>query len=154
MPVLEYCSAVLCSAADTNHNQLMRVVSGACFRTGGVFEFNIAHRRSVAILCMLYKIRSQYVPGCYLVCQCGLHAVQTYSYSIIIRFLAADPRSTTGPLFQSPCRCGTILLTLYSMGWDWRVSRAGPMFFFYWPYIFHPFYYSTICPFLYFLSIG
>ena len=32
-------------------------VSGARFRTGGVFECNIAHRRSVAVLCMLHKIR-------------------------------------------------------------------------------------------------
>ena len=33
--------------------------------------------------------------------------------------------------FYSPlkCLCGTILLTLYSMVWDWRVSRALPMLF-------------------------
>ena len=30
--------------------------SGAQFLTGGVFECNISHRRSVAVLCMLYKI--------------------------------------------------------------------------------------------------
>ena len=34
-------------------------VSGARFLTGGAFECNIAHRRSVAVLCMLYKIRCQ-----------------------------------------------------------------------------------------------
>ena len=33
------------------------MVSGARFLTGGVFECDIAHRRSVAVLCMLYKIR-------------------------------------------------------------------------------------------------
>ena len=45
------------------------------FITGGVFDCNIAHRRSVAVLCMLYKIRCKpmhppydallvpYVPG-------------------------------------------------------------------------------------------
>ena len=27
------------------------------FLTGGVFECDISHRRSVAVLCMLYKIR-------------------------------------------------------------------------------------------------
>ena len=32
-------------------------VSGARFLTRGVFECDIAHRRSVAVLCMLYKIR-------------------------------------------------------------------------------------------------
>ena len=57
LSVLEYCSAVWCSAADTHLNLLNRVVSAARFLTGGVFECDIAHRRSVAILCMLYKIR-------------------------------------------------------------------------------------------------
>ena len=57
LPVLEYCSAVWCSAADTHLKLLDRVVSGAWFLTGGVFECDIAHRRSVAILWMLYKIR-------------------------------------------------------------------------------------------------
>ena len=56
LPVLEYCSAVWCSAADTHLRQLDRVVSGASFLTGGVFECDLAHHRSVAVLCMLYKI--------------------------------------------------------------------------------------------------
>ena len=54
---LEYCSAVWCSAADTHLKLLDRAVSGARFVTGGVFECDIAHRRSVEVLCMLYKIR-------------------------------------------------------------------------------------------------
>ena len=55
---MEYCSAVWCSAADTHLNKLLdRGVSGARFLTGGVFECAIAHHRSVAVLCMLYKIR-------------------------------------------------------------------------------------------------
>ena len=37
--------------------RLDRVVSGAQFLTGGVFECDTSHRRSVAVLCMLYKIR-------------------------------------------------------------------------------------------------
>ena len=57
LPVLEYCSAVWCSAADTHLKLLDRVVCGARFLTGGVFECDIADRRSVAVLCMLYKIR-------------------------------------------------------------------------------------------------
>ena len=36
---------------------LNRAVSGALFLTGSVFECDIAHRRSVAVFCMLYKIR-------------------------------------------------------------------------------------------------
>ena len=36
LPVLEYCSAVWCSAADTHLKLLDRAVSGARFLTGGV----------------------------------------------------------------------------------------------------------------------
>ena len=56
LPVLEYCSAVWCSAADTHLRLLDRVVSGAGFLTGGVFECYLAHRRSVAVLCQ-YSIQ-------------------------------------------------------------------------------------------------
>ena len=38
LPVLEYCSAVWCSAADTHLKLLDRAVSGARFLTGGVFS--------------------------------------------------------------------------------------------------------------------
>ena len=54
-------SAVWCSAADTHLKLLDRAVSGVRFVTGGVFECDIAHRRSVAVLCMLYKIRCNQV---------------------------------------------------------------------------------------------
>ena len=37
LPVLEYCSAVWCSAADTHLKLLDRAVSGARFLTGGLF---------------------------------------------------------------------------------------------------------------------
>ena len=57
LPVFEYCSAVWCSAADTHLKLLDRVVSGACFLAGGVLNCDLSHRRSVAVLCMLYKIR-------------------------------------------------------------------------------------------------
>ena len=43
--VLEYC---YCSAVGTHLKLLDRAVSGARFLTGGVFECDIAHRRSVA----------------------------------------------------------------------------------------------------------
>ena len=33
------------------------LVSGACFLAGGVLNCNLSRRRSVAVLCMLYKIR-------------------------------------------------------------------------------------------------
>ena len=41
----------------THLKLLDRVVSGACFLAGGVLYCNLSHRRSVAVLCMLYKIR-------------------------------------------------------------------------------------------------
>ena len=57
LPVLEYCSAVWCSTADTHLKLLYRAVSVAWFPTWGVFQCDISHRRSVAVLCMLYKMR-------------------------------------------------------------------------------------------------
>ena len=54
---MEYSPAVWCAAADTHRKLLDRAVSGARFLTGGVFECDIAHRRSAALLCKLYKIR-------------------------------------------------------------------------------------------------
>ena len=57
LPVFEYCSAVWCPAADTHLKLLDRAVSGARFLTGGEFECDISQRRSVAVLCMHYKIR-------------------------------------------------------------------------------------------------
>ena len=57
LPVLKYCSAVWCSAADTHLKLLDRAVSDARFLTGDVLECDISHRRSVAVVYMLYKIR-------------------------------------------------------------------------------------------------
>ena len=85
--LLEFClasfgihSAVWCSAADTYLKLVDRVVSGACFLAGGVLNCDLSHRRSVAVLCMLYKIRfirSTHFVELYvcLMCQSGLHAV-------------------------------------------------------------------------------
>ena len=58
LPVLEYCSAVWCSAADSYLKLLDRVIRSAGFLAGGVLECNLAHRRSIATLCMLFKIKS------------------------------------------------------------------------------------------------
>ena len=58
LPVLEYCSAVWCPAADSLLKLLDRVVRSAGFLAGGVLECNLAHRRSVAELCMLFKNKS------------------------------------------------------------------------------------------------
>ena len=50
-----FCSVVL--GCRYTPKILDRVVSGDRFLTGGVFECDIAHRQSVAVLCMVYKIR-------------------------------------------------------------------------------------------------
>ena len=47
------------------------------------------------------------------------------------------PRSTTSLLFTSQYLCATILLTLYSMVWNWRFSMQGQCF--YWPTLLAPF---------------
>ena len=72
-------------------------------------------------------------------CQCGLLAVLLSHIGTHMRRLAAEPCCTAGLLFPSRCPSGTILLTPYSMVWDWRVSRAGPMFL-YWPKLLYPYY--------------
>ena len=72
-------------------------------------------------------------------CQRGLHAVLWSHIGTLMHRLAAEPYSTAGLLFPSRCPSGTILVTPYSMVWDWRVSRAGPMLL-YWPKLLYPYY--------------
>ena len=136
---------VWCSAADTHLKLLDRAVSGSRFLTGGVFECDIANRRSVTVLCMLYKTRCNPVhplngalPGPYVPVRVTRGALVAHLYTYMHR-LAAEPRSTARFLFPSRCSSGTILLTQYSMVWYWRVSRPGPMFF-YWPKQLYPYY--------------
>ena len=90
MPVLDYYSAVWCSSADTHLKLLDRAVSGARFLTGGVFECDISYRRSVAVLCMLYKIRCNPVhpfngallrPYAPVLVTCGALVAQRYTYA-------------------------------------------------------------------------
>ena len=92
-------SVLQCGARLLLHTlQLLdRAVSGARFLTGGVFECDIAHRRSVAILYMLYQIRCNPVhplngalPGPYV--QCGLHAVLWSHIGSLMLLLAAEPQ--------------------------------------------------------------
>ena len=56
LPNLEYWYAVWGLTTDTHFRLLDRVVSGACSLTGGMFECDVAHRRSVEVLCMMSKI--------------------------------------------------------------------------------------------------
>ena len=49
----------------THLKLLDRVVRGARFLTGSVFEYDIAHRRSVAVLCIVYKIKCNQIHPLY-----------------------------------------------------------------------------------------
>ena len=80
------------------------------------------------------------------VCRCVLHAVLWLHIGTLMHRLAAEPCSTAGLLFPSRFPSGTVLVTQYSMVWDWRVSRAGPMLL-YWPKLLYPtivFYYFSL----------
>ena len=61
-------------------------------------------------------------------CQCRLLAVLWSHIGTLMHRLAAESCSTAGLSFPSQCPSGMILLTAYSMVWDWRVSRAGLFF--------------------------
>ena len=85
---------------------LDRAVSGAQFLTGGVFECDIAYHQSVAVLCMLYKIKcnpmhplNYALPGPYAPVRVTRGAFS--HIGILMRRLAAEPRSTLGLLFPS-----------------------------------------------------
>ena len=119
LPILEYCSAVWCSAADTHLNLLDRAVSGAWFLTGGVFECDIAHRWSVAVLCMLYKIRwkamhplNGALPGPHVPVRITRSALVTHRYT------DAPPRCRTSQY------CRTFILLSVSL-WN---DLANPVF--------------------------
>ena len=129
LPVLEYCSAVWCAAVDTHLKLLDPAVSGARFLNGGVFKCDIAHRRSVALLCMLYKIRCNPVhplngalPGPYVPVRVTRGALVAHQYTY------APTRCRTsqchGLLFPFQYPSGTILQMPYSMVWDRRGLTA------------------------------
>ena len=51
--------SVCCSAAEAHRELQDRVLSRTRFLTGAMFDCDIAHRRFVAVLYMLYKIQDQ-----------------------------------------------------------------------------------------------
>ena len=116
------------------------------YLTGCMFECDIAdRRRSVAVLCMLDKIRCNSMhplhgalPVPYVPVRVTRGTLGTHRYTY------APPRSIAGLLFLFPRPCGTILLTPCSL--VWRVSRAGPMLFL-WNKLLDLFLSSTVFPF-------
>ena len=114
-----------------------RVVSSASFLTGGVFECDLAHRRSMAVLCMLYKIRCNPMHPIYGALPVPYVPVRVTRGALIPhRYTYAPPSCRTTQYRRTfiPCQYlrGAILVTPYSLVWAWQVSRAGPMPF-YWP---------------------
>ena len=95
LPDLECCSAMWCSVAKT-HELLDRAVSGDSFLTGGVFECDLAHRRSVAVLCMLQKIRCKPMHLLYGALPEPHVRVRVTRYAVIAhRYTYASPRCRT-----------------------------------------------------------
>ena len=143
LPVLEYCSAVWCSAADTHLELLERAVSGAWFLTEVCLSvtFHIVDPWQSCVCFIRSGVtRNTLLMVLYLdrMCPCWLHAVLWSHICTLMHHLAVEPCSTAGLLFSSRCPSGTILLTQYSMVWDWKVSRAGPMLR-YWPKLLYPY---------------
>ena len=121
-----------CSAADSHLKLLDRVGRIAGFLAGGVLECNLAHRRSVAELCMLFMIKSNPVhplTSALLsrMCRRVLLVVLWLLIGTRSRLLVVGLLSVAEALYPSLCLFGTILVTLRLMVWDWRVSRAEPM---------------------------
>ena len=90
-----FCTLVL-GCRYTHLKLLGRAVSGARFLTGGVFECDISHRRSVAVLCVLYRIRcipvhplNGALPGPY------VPARVTLGVLVAHRYTHAQPRCRT-----------------------------------------------------------
>ena len=84
-------------------------MSGARFLTGGVFECDIAHHRSAAVLCMLYKIRCNSVhplngalPGLYVPVRVTHGALISHRYTYApLRCRTSQYRSTFIPFSMS-----------------------------------------------------
>ena len=105
---------------------------GAGFLAGCVMECNLAHCRSVAVLCMLFKIKSNPMyplSGALPLPFAGLCFLWWFWLLIgpHLHLLAVGLLSTVELLCPSPCHSGKILVTLYLMVWDWWIVRAEPM---------------------------
>ena len=117
LPVLEYSSAVWCSAADSHLKPLYRVVRSAGFLAGCILECNLAYRRSVAELCMLLKIKSNpmhplsgALPLPYVPAGVTHDALVAHRHPFVVGLL-----SNTESMCPSRCLFGTILVTLCLM---------------------------------------
>ena len=121
------------SAADSHIKLRDRVVKGAVFLAGGVLECDLAHRQSVAVLCMLFEIRSYPMhplsgASPFRMCRPVLLVLLWFLTCARLRLLAVELISTVQPCFSSQCLFGTILVALYLMMWDWRFLEQTQCF--------------------------
>ena len=105
-----------------------------------MFECDLAYRLSVAVLCMLYKIRCNPMHPL----SGALHVLVRVTHSAVIahRYTYEPPYCRTSEYSRSFIPLSVSLWNdlsdLIFDGWDWWVSRAGPMPF-YWPICSLPF---------------
>ena len=137
-----FCSLVLGCRYTLNYWTAQSVVPGfslgvcsnVTFLIVDLWQSCVCFMRSGVIRCTLLMML--YLDRMY---QRGLHAVLWSHIGTLMHRLAAEPCSIAGLLFLSRCPSRTILRTPYSMVWDWRVSRTGPMLL-YWPKLLYPYY--------------
>ena len=110
LTVLEYCSAVWCLATDT---------TGPCcqwspfFFTSVMLDCDLAHRRSVAVLCMLYKIR------CYPIHPlCGAPPVPYVPVRVTCGALVEYRYTYAPPRCRASQYCRTFILLSVSLEWS------------------------------------
>ena len=113
LPVLEYCSPVWCSAADSHLKLQDRIVRSTGFLAVGVLEWNLAPRRSVGELCMLFKINSS--PMHSLACALPLTCVPArvtrgalVAHDTLLQLFVSGLLSVAEPLCPYLCLFGTI----------------------------------------------
>ena len=124
-----------CWTANSHLKLLDRVVRSAVYLAIGVLDCKRAHWWSVAVVCMLFKIRVTEYTLWPVHSLCRICAVSRGAFLIGTRlcFLAVELLSTSEPLRQSQCLFGMILVTLCLMVWNWRVWRSAEPMLSCWP---------------------
>ena len=113
----------------THPKLLDRVVSGALFWTGVVIECNNSHRRSVAVSGVTRYTLFIELYTCAVCANAGY--TRCIGHSSVYLCLSSLQNLDRSRLTFIPSLhlCRTILVTPYSMVWDWGIIRAVTMFF-------------------------
>ena len=148
-----------CSAAETYLKLLDCAVSGTWFLTGGAFECDISHRRSVTVLCMLYTIRCKPMhtlngdlPGPY------VPVLVKHGALVSHRYTHAPPRCRTSQYLWTFIPCSVSLWNDLADrvfdGVGLSDFKSGTNAFLLVYAVLSLLWSSAIFPFLFFLSIG